>query len=538
MRGTNGGGGFSRPIVLIAVLGIVIGMAVMVLTVGITQGFQREVRAKVTGAGAHLRITSMDQVDPKETARIPIDQPFYPELDTLPHIAHIQAYATRPGIIETENDIEGVVLKGIGRDYDTRFLSAHLIAGELPAIGDSTRAIDMLLSKHLASRLRIGAGDTITTYLFRGRDEIRPRKFRVCGVYETGLEQIDHNLAFTDIDHLQRFAQWGLKAEIEVGQVEQGRFVELKGLAFGGERRFSFEWPGTDLQGPGPHRLQLWDWHNPSWPPTAFGKPPKDTTFRLVVHDDQGTLPDTAWVHIVPDSFTFITHSLGSDFVVQRIRVERGGSGGSSNRYCGGFEIVLDQFDDMAYVDSLVYRRYIVPVPDEEDVADASLAHAAKVKLRLANAREMFPEIFSWLNLLDNNVVVIIVLMVIVAIINMTSALLIIILERTAMIGTLKALGGTNASIRRIFLINAAYILGLGVLFGDLLGIGLALVQKHFAIVTLPMETYYVDVVAIDIDPLSILWLNLGTVAVCVLALLLPSMLVTRIAPAKAIRFA
>ena len=127
VRGTDTrNAGSSRPIVFIAVLGIVVGMAVMLLTVGITQGFQREVRAKVTGAGAHLQITAIGQSDPKETIRIPIDQAFYPALDTVPGIAHIQVYATRPGIIETENDIGGVDLKGIGADYDTRFLSSHL----------------------------------------------------------------------------------------------------------------------------------------------------------------------------------------------------------------------------------------------------------------------------------------------------------------------------------------------------------------------------------------------------------------------------
>ncbi|MBK6830525.1 MAG: ABC transporter permease [Flavobacteriales bacterium] len=214
-------------------LGIVVGMAVMLLTLGITQGFQREVRAKVTGAGAHLQIAAIGQSDPKETIRIPIDQSFYPSLDTVPGVAHIQVYATRPGIIETENDIEGVVLKGIGKDHDAEFLRSHLVEGDLPAIGDSTRPIDLLLSSYHGERLHIGVDDTITTYLVRGRDEIRPRKFRVCGIYMTGLEQIDHHLVYVDIDHLQRFAQWGLKAEIDVGQVEDGRFVELKGLAFG-----------------------------------------------------------------------------------------------------------------------------------------------------------------------------------------------------------------------------------------------------------------------------------------------------------------
>jgi lipoprotein-releasing system permease protein len=517
---TSGAEGFSRPIVAIAVLGIVVGMAVMILTVGITRGFQREVRAKVTGAAAHLQITAIGQTDPKETLRIPIDQSFYPWLDTVPGIAHIQAYATRPGIIETESDIEGVVLKGIGKDYDTRFLTEHLIAGALPAIGDSARPIDLLVSKHHADRLRISTDDTITTYLVRGRDEIRPRKFRVCGVYQTGLEQIDHNLVCTDIDHLQRFAQWGLKAEIDVGALEYNRFVELKGLAFGGDRLYTYEWPGTDWEGPGPHRVQLYERYVPNMPNGAYGREPKDTTFTLVVHDADRTIPDTAVVRIFPDSLSWMISSLGTDLIVGSVRVERSGSGGSYDKYCGGFEVILDRFEDVPHFDDLVYTEYL------------------PTQLRSLSVRDRFPEIFSWLELLDKNVVVIIVLMVIVAIINMTSALLIIILERTRMIGTLKALGAGNGLVRRIFLIDAVYILGVGIVLGDALGLMLAFIQQRFGLIKLPVETYYVDAVVIDIDPLAVLALNAGTLLVCLIALILPSALVTRIAPAKAIRFA
>ena len=521
MRGnTSGAEGFSRPIVVIAVLGIVVGMAVMILTVGVTRGFQREVRAKVTGATAHLQITAIGQTDPKETLRIPIEQSFYPWLDTVPGIAHIQAYATRPGIIETENDIEGVVLKGIGADYNTGFLRSHLIEGALPAINDSARPIDLLVSKHHADRLRIGTDDTITTYLVRGRDEIRPRRFRVCGVYQTGLEQIDHNLAFTDIDHLQRFAQWGLKAEISVGDLEYSQFVTIEGHAFGGDRLYDYEWLGTDLKGPGPHRVQLYERHVPDFPHAPLGRAPRDTSFTLVVHDADRTIPDTATVRITPEQIMPHVSSLGTDMVVDRIRVERSGSGGSYRKYCGGFEVILDRFDDMVAMDDLVYTRYL------------------PTNLRSLSVRDRFPEIFSWLELLDKNVVVIIVLMVLVAMINMTSALLIIILERARMIGTLKALGASNGAIRRIFLIDAAYILGTGILLGDALGLLLAFIQQRFGLIKLPVETYYVDAVVIDIAPLAVLELNLGTLAVCLLALLLPTALVTRIAPAKAIRFA
>ncbi|MBX2973868.1 MAG: ABC transporter permease, partial [Flavobacteriales bacterium] len=489
----------SRPIVGIAVLGIVIGMAVMIVTVGITTGFQREVRAKVTGAGGHLQITSISQTDSKETPRVAIAQPFYPSLDSVPGVKHIQVFATRPGIIETDGDIQGVVLKGVGRDHDWSFLQQHLKAGTVPAIGDTARPIDILLSKYIGDRLHIGVDDTITVYLIKDHDDIRPRKFRVSGLYETGIEQLDHQLVYVDIGHLQRFAQWGLKAELMVYDTASWDGICIEGLAFGGDRIYHYEWPGTELSGKGPHWIRT----------------EKDTTITLVVSDADHTLADTAWVRIIPDPT--VMHDLAW-YTRDIVDIERGGSGGSYAKYCGGFEVILDRFEDLAEMDDVIYRDHL------------------DIRLRSLSVRQRFPEIFAWLELLDTNVVVIIVLMVIVAIINMTSALLIIILERTPMIGVLKALGSSNGAIRRIFLIDAAYILGIGILLGDLLGIGLCLIQQQFGIVTLPVESYYVDAVPVDVELLPILWLNVGTMVVCVLALILPSMLVTRIGPAEAIR--
>lgn len=491
--------GFSRPIVGIAVGGIVIGMAVMIITVGVTRGFQREVRTKVTGAGGHLRITALSQTDPKETPRVPIDQPFYPWLDTVPGVAHIQIHATRPGIIETADEIQGVVVKGVGADHDWSFLQAHLVAGSLPAIGDSSRPIDLLLSRYLGDRLRIGVDDTITVYLVRGREDIRPRRFRVSGVYETGLEQLDHQLVYVDIGHLQRFAQWGLKAELLLHDTVSPQGIRIEGLAFGGDRVYTYTWPGTALRGKGPHWLQLTG----------------DTMVQLVVSDMDGTLPDTAWVRLTPKDGALAAPWLSRDDVTATF----GGSGGSHTRYVGGFEVYLERYQDLLRMDDLVYEQYL------------------GYDLRSQSVRDRFPEIFAWLELLDTNVVVVILLMVIVAIINMTSALLIIILERTRMIGILKALGASNGAIRRIFLIDAAYIIGIGILLGDVLGIGLCLVQQHFGIVTLPIETYYVNAVPVDLEWWPLVLLNVGTLAVCLLALLLPSALVTRVAPVQAIRF-
>lgn len=487
----------SRPIVLIAVLGVVIGMAVMILTVGISTGFQREVRAKVSGAGAHIEIVPLTQMDPKESSRVRIQQPFYPSLDTVPGVAHIQVFAMAPGIVETAEEIEGVVLKGVGADHDWTFLKKQLVAGTVLSIADSARS-EALISNWLGKRLRKGVGDTVTVYLVKGREDIRPRKYRITGLYETGLEKIDHQVVFIDIAHIQRFEQWGLQAEIAVHDTVSEQGIRIEGLAFGGDRDYTYVWPGTGLKGRGPHTICV----------------QHDTTLTLVVHDGSGTLPDTAVLGIHLSALADQRCQ-----PLDRMRLTRSGSGGSYKDYCGGFEVALTDHRDLNAVDDCIYRDHL------------------SEGLRTITVREKFPEIFAWLELLDTNVVVVIVLMVIVAIINMASALLIIILERTNMIGVLKALGGSNGMIRRIFLIDAAYILGFGIVLGDVLGIGLALLQQHTGLVRLPIESYYVDQVPVALDLWPILALNIGVLVVCVLALVLPSMLVARIAPAKAIRF-
>lgn len=487
----------SRPIVLIAVLGIVIGMAVMILTIGISTGFQSEVRAKVTGAGAHIEITPLTQSDANASTRVRITQPFYPWLDTVRGVKHIQVFALQPGIVETERDIQGVVVKGVGADHDWDFLRKHLVEGTILSIGDSVRP-QVLISNWLAKRLQRKLGDELTVYLIKGRDEIRPRKYTITGIYETGLEKIDHQVVYVDIAHIQRFAQWGVQAEIRVDEEAEGPGITVEGLGFGGDGRFSYDWPGTALHGKGPHTICT----------------VKDSTLKLVVHDNSGLLPDTAWLTIQPRH----EGAVGCASAKTASYIRRG-SGGSYKDYCGGFEVILDDYRDLIAMDDLIYRDYL------------------GAGLRTVTVRQQYPEIFAWLELLDTNVVVVILLMVIVAIINMTSALLIIILERTNMIGVLKALGTGNRAIRRIFLIDAAYIMGIGILLGDALGVGLALVQKHFGLVRLPVESYYVDQVPVDLSLWPIIALNIGVLLVCVLALVVPSMYVSRIAPARAIRF-
>lgn len=485
----------SRPIVLIAMLGVVIGMAVMILTIGISTGFQGEVRAKVTGAGGHIQIVPLGQADPQASERIRIRQSFYPWLDTVPGVAHIQVFALQPGIVQTAQEIQGVVVKGVGKDQDWSFLREHLVSGSVLDTGGETKS-QVLISRWLARRLRQNTGDTLVVYLVKGREDVRPRKFRIQGIYETGLEKVDHQLVLVDIAHLQGFLQWGIKAELQVEDQGDGRTVSVKALAFGGDRNYHFQWPGSARIGEGPFAMAL--------------APGSDTVVTVIASDNGGTLPDTAWARI---------RRPWAGTAAGPLQVERGGHGGTGKDYCGGFEVSLKDYTRLLAMDDRIYRDFLGP------------------SLRSVTAQQQYPEVFSWLELLDTNVVVVIVLMVVVAIINMASALLIIILERTNMIGVLKALGASNGQVRRIFLIDAAWILGIGIVLGDLLGIGLALVQRHFGLVRLPIESYYVDVVPISLSAGPLLALNLGVLAVCVLAMVVPSMLVSRIAPAKAIRF-
>ena len=487
----------SRPIVVIAVSGVIIGMAVMILTVGISTGFQREVRAKVTGAGSHIEIVPLAQTDAKDSPRTRIAQSFYPALDTVPGVAHIEVFAVKPGIVETPEEIQGVVVKGVGHDHDWTFLRDHLVSGRVLSLPD-TGYPTALISSWLARRLRQQVGDTITIYLVKGHEDIRPRRARVQGIYETGLEKIDHQVVFVDIAMLQRFSQWGLQAEVNVLDSTGTDGLLIEGQGFGGDHAFRYSWPGTALRGQGPH----------------FICAKHDTTLTLVVQDHDSTIADTAWLHVHVDAITDQACQPRS-----ALRISQRTSGGSDKYYCGGFEVALTDHRLLDEVDDRIYREFLGP------------------ELRTITAREKFPEIFAWLELLDTNVVVVIVLMTIVAVINMASALLIIILERTNMIGVLKALGSDNRAIRRIFLIDAAYIIGAGIILGDVLGIGLALVQQHVGLVHLPVESYYVDKVPVDLDLMPIAVLNIGVMVVCVLSLILPSMYVSRVAPAKAIRF-
>jgi lipoprotein-releasing system permease protein len=391
-------GSLSRPAVRVAIVSIVLSIAVMIVSVAIVTGFQNEIRDKVIGFGAHIQIRKFDSNESMEAQPIDKNQTFYPSFDTVPGIRHIQVYATKAGIIKTDDQMEGVVLKGIGSDFDWSFFKNRIVDGKTFEVKDSVKSKDVIISKLLATRLKLKTGDSIRMY-FIMKDQTQPkgRKFHVSGIYETGLEEFDKIYVIGDIAQIQSLNKW-------------------------------------------------------------------------------------------------------------------------TKNQVAGFEVILNDFNDLDEMSEYVYGNIGYDLDSK-------------------NIEQLNPQIFDWLGLQDMNVIIILTLMIIVAAINMISCLLILILERTTMIGTLKALGAKNVSIRKIFLYTAANLIGKGLLWGNVIAIVLCLIQQQFGIITLPQESYYVSTVPINLNIFHLLLLNAGTLLVCMVILIIPSFIISKISPVKAIRF-
>ena len=375
--------------------GVALGFAVMVIALAIVTGFKQEIRDKVIGFGSHIQVSNFDENNSFETKPIFKTQDFLKELKNDPEIEHVQTFATKAGIIKTKEEIEGVVAKGIGPDFNWDFFNSRLVEGSIIQFKDTQRSNDVLISKLLSKKLNLHTGDNLVMYFIQ--QPPRARKFTITGIYETGLEEFDNLYLFCDIAQIQKLNDW--------------------------------------------------------------------TTDQV-----------------------------------------------------GGFEIKIRDFNKLEEEGKKVYN------------ITGSDLNAKTIK-------EIYPQIFDWLDLQNINAIIIITLMIIVAGINMISALLIIILERVNMIGTLKAIGAGSISIRKIFLYVSGFLLFRGLLMGNLIGIGLCYLQKTFQWIHLDQQSYYISVVPISISPVHILLLNIGTLLICIAMLVIPSMIVTRISPIQALRY-
>ena len=396
----NGTKRISKPAVLIAQWGVAVGIMVMILSVSIITGFKHQVRDKIIGFGQHIQVRNYEGTIRGE-APVTVTDSLMAALGNVPGVSHAQCYVQKPGLLASGDEFDGIILKGVGADYDLSFFSDYLKGGKLPLFSDTAASGDILISQVIADRMGVGVGDKVNVYFVQ--QSVKARRFSVCGIYETNLSEMDNVMAITDIYTVRR--------------------------------------------------LNGWD-----------------------------------------------------------------------NDKCTGIEVTLADYDAMEQA-----RDSVAGVMDIE-VAKTN------EKLYVQTVEEMNPALFAWLDILDGTVWVILVLVLGVAGFTMISGLLILILEKTNLIGVLKAVGARDFSIRRIFLYYAMLIIGRGMFWGNVMALACCVVQYKWGVVKLDAEMYYMDSV-----PVEFTWwlipLNIAMFVLSAAMLVVPSMIISRIEPTKAIRF-
>ena len=463
----------------------------MLMSVCIVSGFQQEIRNKVIGFGSHFQVIGNEANFSQDSHPLLFDSLVYRDLKNVDGVRHVQTFATKPGILETREAIQGVVVKGVAQDFEWSFLKQALVEGEVLDTSHPD-SLDLVISQYLASRLKLHVGDRVSLYVFNKEADPRQRNFVVRGIFNSGLEDYDKQFVFIHMSQVQRLAGWGLRLEVLADSVVRNGTVAIGAQAFGGDGKYQYSWSNADWEGEGPH----------------FCEVRSDSTLMVKVHDRSGTLPDSVMIHLhFPDG-------ISQGRVICNLE-----SPSVDAQYVGGYEVLIADYKNLMLQDDRLFEA------------------VASRFLQVVKITDRSPEIFAWLEMLDVNVVIIIVLMIVISVVNMTSALLIIILERQQMIGTLKALGIQDNPVIRIFLRNAIFIISRGMMWGNILGLGMAVIQYFTHIVRLDPTHYYVNFVPIRFDWSYILLMNGITLLVCAVCMILPAMYVLRISPIRAIRF-
>lgn len=397
-------GGRNNIMVRIATLTVAVGMAVMILALAVVTGFRREVTAKLVGFGSHVRIVSLHSNASLETDPVRVDTALMESIARLPDFASIAPYAVKGGMIKTPDAIQGVALKGIGPDYALAFLRDHLVAGVLPAVGGPTRGKELLISANIARMLELEVDDRVEMLFISSSRPVRRDRFKVCGIYSTGMEELDDAMTFTDIRNVQRLNGW------DAGQVT-------------------------------------------------------------------------------------------------------------------GYEVMTSDFGRLDEFAEAVYGAVFDQADRTSDV------------LKVEDVVSLNPNTFDWLRAHNVNAAVIIVIMLLVAFLNMVSAMLIILLEKTSMIGLLKALGMRNRAVQHIFMLRSLAIVWRGVLWGNAVGSGLALLQRYTGLVRLDSTGYMLSRVPIHFGWDWWLALNAGVPLVMLFLMVIPARAVSAVRPERTMRY-
>lgn len=531
----------SQPIVRISIISIALAMIVNIITLAVVRGFQSEVRDKVIGFGAHAVITKSGENSIFESEPILINQSFYPLLSKDKHIKKIQPVAYKPALLQSKNsdnkqdfqqEIEGVLVKGVDKTYDWTFFKSNLIQGRVPNFNSLNTSDEILISSQIARNLNYKLGQEVTTFFVKQKP-IR-KNFKIVGIYETGYEELDKQLIISDLRHLQQLNDWGIQTSITVADSLQNGYLVIKAETVGGNGNYRYNWGnGYD--------------HFAGF--TYF--PNKDTTFQVIVSDywmfidgkgEKTTIPDTASIEIKvrkalkPISGVDLVDGTvnrkyldndGYNFQIQvadkLVSFYRKDGKGSYRNYVGAFECLVYDWDRLE--------------KDVNYIKNKVLLGKNMLDLKVSSIKDNQADIFVWLGFLDLNVYIILSLMLLIGIINMGSALLVMILVKTSFIGMMKAMGANDWQIRKVFLYQASYLILKGMFWGNLIGISFCLIQEYLKPLTLDPKVYYLNAVPIELNAGVIIALNLVTLIVCLLAMLLPSYLITKIQPSKSIKF-
>lgn len=390
----SGADSFTSTVTRIAIISIAVGLAIMLVSFAILEGFRNEIQAKIFGFGAHLHISKYDTNNSYEGYPISTR-------NTLEHyqqiegVKHVQPFARKTAIIKTDEEVMGVVLKGVDQSYDLSGIESSLIEGSGITFTDTAASNDVLISNKIASSLQLKVGDRATFYFIQNPPRVR--RFNIKGIYKTGLDEFDQVYVIGDLRQIRELNNWG-------------------------------------------------------------------------------------------------------DTLV------------------GGYEVILQDFRQIDQVTEQLFEEI-------------------DYDLQIEKITDRYAPLFDWLELLRKNVVIFLLLIVFVATFNMVSTVFIMILERTNMIGVLKALGATDQQIRKVFFFKGLSLTLKGLVWGNIIGLGFCLLQYRFKLIPLDPVNYYMDTVPINWDPLAIVLLNLIILVLTMLAILLPTVLVARIRPVAAIRF-
>ena len=389
---------FSRPVTRITTVSVALGITVMIASVAIVQGFKNSIKEKVTGFTAHLQIIPFDNNKSLEEQPLDTTRDFIRALKNFPNVKHIQFSALKGGVLKTDDQIQGIILKGINQHYNLDFLKKNLVKGRLPVFSAGKPDYEVIISKMMADKLLLDTASILRIWFVNNNEKnARGRKFNVAGIYDTGMEEFDGSYIIGDLDVVTKLNNW-------------------------------------------------------------------------------------------------------------------------QKNEAGAVEIILKDPAKMDLTEELIY-------------------HKIPFDLNIVSAKELYPQIYNWLELLDMNVIVILILLILVAGINMISTLLILIIEKTTMVGLLKALGATNSSIGKIFLLRSAYIVANGMLWGNIIGLSFYFIQKYFKIFHLDPSSYYVDYVPVEINISQFLLLNAGIIIISLIILYVPTWYINRVLPSKALRY-